>query len=44
MATKVQNKTKVTRPWEKAEIKTLISEFEIRPDLWDPSRSSYSDR
>lgn len=38
------SKRKVTRSWEKAEIKTLISEFESRPDLWDPSRKAYSDR
>lgn len=41
---KVQNKRKVTKQWEKAEIKSLISEIESRQDLWDPSRPNYSNR
>lgn len=41
---KVQNKRKVTKQWEKEQIKLLISEFESRQDLWDPSRPNYSDR
>lgn len=44
MGSKVQNKRKVSRQWNKDEIKTLIIEFESRPDLWDQSRSDYSDR
>lgn len=41
---KQQNKRKVNKQWSKDEIKLLISEFESRQDLWDPSRPNYSDR
>lgn len=40
----VQKKRKVTKHWDKTETKLLISEFESKQDLWDPSRASYSDR
>lgn len=38
------NNRKVTRQWSKSEIKTLIHEFEARPDLYDPSRRNYPNR
>lgn len=42
--TKKGNKRKVNREWRKDEIKSMIQEYEDRPDLWDPSRSNYANR
>lgn len=39
-----QDKRKVNKQWTKEETKILIEEYESRPDLWDPSRSDYSNR
>lgn len=39
-----QKNRKINRQWSKIEVKSLINEFEARPDLWDPSRANYSNR
>lgn len=39
-----QEKRKINKQWTKDEITILIEMFEARPDLWDPSRSNYSNR
>lgn len=41
---KTRNTRKVEKNWEKEEIRSLIEEMEIRPDLWDPSRAQYHNR
>lgn len=39
-----QKKRKITKSWEKNEIKRLIEAVEARPDIWDSSRPNYSNR
>lgn len=38
------DKRKINRSLAKTEVKTLIEEYEARPDLWDPSRPNYLNR
>lgn len=37
-------KRKISKQWERNEIKKLIEAVEARPDIWDSSRSNYSNR
>lgn len=39
-----KNNRKVTKTWSKTEVRTLIQELELRPELWDPSQQNYSNR